>query len=141
MLYSSDNRLYRESPAPPKSKSKAKAKGKGSAKKKKQQPQPPPPPPVRRGTRRGLRSAGNDTPPPEEEEAPAPPLTHEEEADEEWKPWKMVIKQQWYIQCHLVHADIHRLNLSFVFRLLIGKRSQLVLKIARTATNKRCTST
>ncbi|KAI9288060.1 hypothetical protein BC943DRAFT_357777 [Umbelopsis sp. AD052] len=79
-----DNRLYRESPAPPKSK--AKSKGKGSAKKKKQQP--PPPPPVRRGTRRGLRSTENDTPPPEEEEQPAP--LHEEEADEEWKPWKML---------------------------------------------------
>lgn len=135
----SDNRLYRESPAPPKSKSKAKAKGKGSAKKKKQQP-PPPPPPVRRGTRRGLRSAGNDTPPPEEEEAPAPPLTHEEEADEEWKPWKMVIKaasiysvSPWFV---LTFSHLF----SFVFQLLIGKPSQLVLKIARTATNKRCTS-
>ncbi|KAH8550080.1 hypothetical protein BGW37DRAFT_91186 [Umbelopsis sp. PMI_123] len=82
-----DNRLYRESPAPPKSKSKNKSKAKGSGKKKKQ---PPPPPPVRRGTRRGLRSGGNATPPPEEEEEVPAHITAQEETEEEWKPWKML---------------------------------------------------
>jgi len=76
-----DNRLYRESPAPPK-KSKAKSKKSKAPPKKKQ----PPPPPVRRGTRRGLRSGGNDSPPPEEEVAP----TVIEETEEEWVPWKML---------------------------------------------------